>query len=315
MKKIIICLLIACLGIIPTACTQKNGENVATQKNREYVIAQKNGEDVATQKNGEDAIIKNISGKILFKSPMSSGDTQEYAGLVLLDPLTKEIVSIDIHAGRAKFMGNTSKILADVAGGVATIDLQSGETNIVCTTFDALSVSAISYVNEEYISVTDQYKLYLVNIHDGSNRVLVDSVTGIHSWSGDGKLLYYSSGLGEDIAIYVLNLETGEDTYVCKGLNPNVSRDGTKLMYRPDRETREIVVKDLVTGKEWRYNNATVRSCFSPDGEYVAIVEYWRGSGYYLGYSVVIWDYKLDITQVVVPKYANGQCFDIDWAE
>ena len=261
----------------------------------------------------------NLSGKILFRDPLSDGTKKPDQGLVLLDPLTKVINPIGIHGYNSKFMGSISKILVEKGSGkIGIYDVLTKETKQVYQSENPSTQSyKIGYINEDHFSIVDRGQLILVNINDGSKKVLTEDIgIDIHSWSGDGNTVYYSlySNNQKD-SLYKLNIVTNTKEFLFEGRCPQVSKDGTLIAYIPDYQKSVLKVKQLNGKNEWEYYGPVLKYCFSPNGQYLATVEYWRGFGYYDGYTVKILDYKTGKTQTVVPKYANGQCWDIDWEE
>ena len=301
MKKNIICFIIVCLFV--SVCI---GAVV-------IVIFQKEGK------------IEDISGKILLDDPLAYS-ADRFQGLALLDPTTGTVTPLNINSTCAKFMKNSSGVIVEgskriemvdwetgkidvvYTSTVEVIDLKTGKTDVVYTSTSdwVFPIKFIAYVDEEYISVVDESTLYLVNILDGTKRVF--DISSDHSWTGDGKKLYYSKA-----KIYEFNIETEETRELFDGSYPQISKDGSKLAYY-ESGTDVLIVKDLKSGEEWKHNNLVKKFCFSPDGKYVATIEYWRGIGVYLGDTVKIWDYENDVVQIVIPKYA-GESFYIDWAE
>ena len=269
-------------------------------------------------------LTKTISGKILFRDPLVEGMNKPNQGLVLLDSQSTAITPIGIFGGNARFMGNTSKILVDT--GLGEIELYDIDTKNTIQVYQAetpyISSIDISYVDEKHFSVTEENKMFLVNIQDNSKKKIVEEKNsiGTHSWCNNGKNVYYSAyTVAENNQvlnqIFKLNVETGQREYLYDGIYPKVSKDGRLIAYFPNGDRTKLIIKELNGKGQWEYTAPMVKFCFSPDGEYIASVERWRGPWYYEGYTVKIVDYKTGNAQTVVPKYANGQCYDIDWAE
>ncbi len=262
---------------------------------------------------------KAISGKILFRDPLIDKSNTPDQGLVLLDPFTTAITPIGIFAGNARFTGSATKVLVDTAlGKVELFDLETKESvQVYQSEIPFIQGLDIAYVDEKHFSLVEESKLILVNIMDGFKKVIAEDVGNhIHSWSGDGKTVYYSMHpTDENNKICRLNIETNKKEILFDGIAPRVSKDGNLIAYYSNDTDEKLIVKDLQSDHEWKYDGAPVKFCLSPDGEYVAVVEQWRGPWFYAGHTVKIWDYKANKSQTVVPKYANGQCVDIDWIE
>lgn len=258
---------------------------------------------------------KTINGKILFRDPMINGSNDR--GLVLLDPFTTEITPIGFFGGAARFMDSTSKIIAEKGiGTIMLFDTDTKESSILYETQNQqLTTYNIAYAGNNRFSVVDSSKLVLINIETGEQTILTEDLgNSEHCWSGDGKYVYYSSRPESTNQINRLNTETGEKDYLLDGIRPRISKDGSLLAYMTYGLDEKLIIKELNGEKEWVYPGAALMYCFSPDGQYLAVVEYWRGPWFYDGYTVQIWDFKAGKKQTVVPRYANGQCCDIDWA-
>lgn len=266
--------------------------------------------------------LNTISGKILFRDPLIEGNVNLDKGLVLLDPLTTEITPIGIFGGNARFTSLATKILVGVANTVELFDVETKEKVLVYQSKNLAQAGGdIAYVDETHFSIAESNKIILVDLQNGSETEVVEA-TGIrtHSWSKDGETVYYSTYTTEDSNkvsnhIFKLNIKTGQKEYLFDGICPKVSQDGDLIAYFPDRNRTKLIVRELDGENLWEYTAPMVDFCFSPGGEYIASVEWWRGPWYYDGYTVKILDYKIGKAQTIVPKYANGQCFDIDWAE
>lgn len=262
---------------------------------------------------------KTISGKILFRDPLIEGMDKPDQGLVLLDPFTTAMTPAGIFGGNARFMGNSSKLLVNEAQGkVVLFDLETKETiQVYQADTPYISAVEISYVDERHFSVVEENKLILVNIENGEKRIIAEDIgNSIHSWSNDGTTLYYSvHSEGKNDQIVRLNVKTDQKEYLFDGFSPKVSKDGNLIAYFLDGDRTKLIVKELNGKKQWEYTAPMVNFCLSPNGEYIATVEWWRGIEFYMGCTVKIVDYKAGKTQTVVPKYAGGQCYDIDWAE
>lgn len=256
-----------------------------------------------------------ISGKILFREPMSDGKSISGSDFVTLDPFYCTITPVGFQGSRAKFFGSTSKILIQQElGDVELFDVATKEKKVVYNTGSKSSNYRIAFVDGNHFSIADFKNIHLVDVQNGESTVVVDEASGIHSWCENGKVLYYATSLNaaDKKGIYSYNTQTGEKTYITDGADPNISPDGKILAYQ---KKNSLYVKNLESGNEWRYKHTPLYFCLSPDSKYVAVVEYWSGAWFYDGYTVKIWDYKKDNSQTVLPRYANGHCSGIDWAE
>lgn len=284
-KKLIVVVFVACLVPFNSGCNSNN--------------------------NQKEINSNTISGKILFKEPMSDGKAISGSDFVTLDPFYCTITPVGFQGSQAKFFGSTSKILIQHdLGNIELFDAATKEKRIVYNTDAGLESSYYStaFVDNSHFSIADFKKICLVDIQSGKSVVVVNGACGIHSWCENGKVLYYST----DKKIYSYNIQTEEKTYITDGINPNISSDGETLAYQ---KNNTLYVENLKSGKKWKYKYDPLYFCLSPDSKYVAVVEYWSGTWFYDGYTVKIWDYKKNNSQTILPRYANGQCSGIDWAE
>ena len=256
-----------------------------------------------------------ISGKILFKEPMSDGKSISGSDFVILDPFYCTVTPVGFQVSRAKFFGSTSKILIQQElGDIELFDIETKDKKVVYNTGSKSSNFSTAYVDDNHFSIADFQNICLVDIQSGKSTVVVEEASGIHSWCDNGRFLYYATSLDatDKKGIYSYEVETGKKTFVINGAAPNISSDGKILAYI---KNDVLHVRNMETGKEWKYSNTPLYVCLSPDSKYVAIVEYWSGAWFYDGYTVKIWDYQKDISQTVLPRYANGRCTGIDWVE
>lgn len=143
----------------------------------------------------------------------------------------------------------------------------------------------------------------------------MESVEPEHSWSNDGKMLYYASfGYPEPEKICVLNIDTGETKELFRGIYPKISKDGTKLAYFP-YPGGTIKVRDLSNDKEWKINaNYFTDFCFSPDGRFICTVEIPFILSRH-GNVVKIWDYKTGASKTLLSSKYYDRSSDLDWIE
>jgi len=263
--------------------------------------------------------IEEPMGKIVLNYLFSEDSIgEDPSTLVSVDPFTGTVSEIN-GINPARIMGNTSIALykgIDMIKGtdeLETFNLKTKETKTVYETNG--DIQSYEYVDETHASVVEDQDLFLINIEDGSKKLLVESVETEHSWSSDGKMLYYASfGYPEPEKICVLNIDTGETKELFRGIYPKISKDGTKLAYFP-YPGGPIKVLDLSNDKEWKINaNYFSYFCFSPDGRFICTVEIPFILSRYRN-VVKIWDYKTGASKALLSskwKYASS---DVDWIE
>ena len=263
--------------------------------------------------------IEEPMGKIvlnyLFSEDMIGEDPST---LVSVDPFTGSVSPIN---GRYPgiIMGNTSIELYEGfdeikrTGVLKTFNLKTKETKTVYEANDY--IHSFEYVDETHVSVVDDKDLFLLNIEDGSKKLLVESVEPEHSWSSDGKMLYYTlDKYPVREIIYVLNIDTGETKELFRGIHPKISKDGTKLAYFP-YPGGTIKVRDLSNDKEWKINaNYFTDFCFSPDGRFICTVEVPFILSRH-GNVVKIWDYKTGTSKTLLSSKWIDATSEVNWIE
>ena len=265
--------------------------------------------------------IEEPMGKIvlnyLFSEDMIGEDPST---LVSVDPFTGSVSPISNGGiSPARIMGNTSIELYEDFDWIKETDLLKTfnlKTKETKTVYEANGyIKSFEYVDETHVSVVEDKDLFLVNIEDGSKKLLVESVEPEHSWSSDRKMLYYASfGYPEPEKICVLNIDTGETKELFRGICPKISKDGTKLAYFPD-PGGTIKVRDLSNDKEWKINaNYFTDFCFSPDGRFICTVEVPFILSLH-GNVVKIWDYKTGASKMLLSSKYYDRSSDLDWIE
>ena len=262
--------------------------------------------------------IEEPMGKIVLYYLFSEDSYDDPTTLVSVDPFTGTVSEIN---GRYPgiIMGNTSIELYEDFDWIKetdllkTFNLKTKETKTVYETNGW--IRSLEYVDETHASIVEDKDLFLVNIEDGSKKLLVESVEPEHSWSSDGKMLYYASfGYPEPEKICVLNIDTGETKELFRGICPKISKDGTKLAYFPDPR-RTMKVRDLSNDKEWTIDaNYFTDFCFSPDGRFICTVEVPFILSRY-GNVVKIWDYKTGASKTLLSSKYYDRSSDLDWIE
>lgn len=261
--------------------------------------------------------IEEPMGKIVLYYLFSEDSYDDPTTLVSVDPFTGSVSPIN---GRYPgiIMGNTSIELYEDFDWIKetdllkTFNLKTKETKTVYETNGG--IQSYEYVDETHVSLVEDKDLFLLNIEDGSKKLLVETAEPEHSWSIDGKMLYYTLDKYPRGIIYVLNIDTGETKELFRGIHPKISKDGTKLAYFPD-PGGTIKVRDLSNDKEWKINaNYFTDFCFSPDGRFICTTEipfifYWYGN------VVKIWDYKTGTSKTLLSSKWRDASSDVDWIE
>jgi len=131
-------------------------------------------------------------------------------------------------------------------------------------------------------------QLYIADADGNGMRRLTTEATTRHeqspSISQDGKLLVFSgydtekTKRASDSMIYLLNLETGEEQEICKGVTPSLSPRAKRLFYSR-YDDRGVWVSDLENPKDTatRMDNRGWGAEWSPNGKLLAWANYERG--------------------------------------
>lgn len=252
--------------------------------------------------------LKTLSGQILLQN-FSSAEQ----GLIMFKPSTKEISSIGAYASNARYMGSTSTVLLETGTGkIELFDIKTRETELLYQSNDnTSSISCITYVCKDTISLAEQDKLILINLQDNSKKIVVEDIgNGIHSWSSNAQRVYYSN---KNNQIFELNIETGQKEYLANGTCPKVSQDNNLIAYFSSDRTK-LVIKELNGTQYWEYVAPMINFCFSPNSQYLATIEHSRNFDFPMGYVVKIIDYTKNRAKTIISKYP-GRGFDIDWME
>ena len=267
-----------------------------------------------------------ISGTILFKDPQIDYDPcVSGSRLFFFDPWTTKLTPVGIDGTNARFAGASNKIITSSDKDTLSLfDITTGEERAVYKTKnegDLIYDYSIAFADENHISVVlNDKSLLLVDIRNSTEKVIAENIGNpIHSWSNSGRTVYFSKSevANNNVKNKIMSkdADTGEEKYICDGIAPRVSRNGNILVYSTTGLDGKMIVRNLTSGKEWRYATSANFYCPSPDGRYVVLLEPWHGAWFYDGYTVNVWDYEKNISQTVLPRYANGQCCDIDWID
>lgn len=116
--------------------------------------------------------------------------------------------------------------------------------------------------------------------------------------------------------VYQYDIETGKTRELLKGYNSKYSNNNNLIAYLPDYQERpykKLIIRDIHTGKKWEYktNGSIMTYCFSPDDNYIAIVE--KDKKYILQPQygpIIIWDFKNDKKSTLINNYYGNV---IDW--
>ena len=247
----------------------------------------------------------------MLRSPDDDGS------LVLLNASTGQVEPTGAYGLQACFAGSSDKFLIYSFDLLECFDEKTGSDVWTCEIPGNPSWLGFVYAGSSFVSTVVSDQLQLINM-DTDERTIIREDEGlgpVHDWSADGKTVYYSV-FDFDVQsekIYKYNVDSCEEAYLFDGESPSVSADGSRIAFI---RNSALVVKDLVTEKEWTYHKFPryVKDyCISPDGKYVAIVT--EQFPNFLADTVLIWDFASNQTLALLKDYPSGHCYDLDWYE
>ena len=247
----------------------------------------------------------------MLRSPDDDGS------LVLLNASTGQVEPTGAYGLQACFAGSSDKFLIYSFDLLECFDEKTGSDVWTCEIPGNPSWLGFVYAGSSFVSTVVSDQLQLINM-DTDERTIIREDEGlgpVHDWSADGKTVYYSV-FDFDVQsekIYKYNVDSCEEAYLFDGESPSVSADGSRIAFG---RNSALVVKDLVTGKEWTYHKFpryVKNYCISPDGKYVAIVT--EQFPNFLADTVLIWDFASNQTLALLKDYPSGHCYDLDWYE
>ena len=263
----------------------------------------------------------NLSGNLLYSGPRTDGEALlPEADHMIFHFANAEKTLIKINRVEdVIFFGSSTKVLyveelESENFGVVLYDLTTENREVIYEISNIVKINGcifgleLAYVDDKHFSIGNRQDetIVLVDIDTKEGTVIAKDVFDSHSWYG-GTILYYARMEG----IYAYNTETGENKYIVEGGSPRVSFDGKMLTY----SNGGVYVRNLETGKEWRYMYYSAEDfCMSPDSQYVALFENWKGIVPRKCHTIRIWDYKNYSTYKVVPVF-SGYWDGIDWGE
>lgn len=250
-------------------------------------------------------------GYLLLRAP------EHDSKLILLDASTGEVTPTNAYGYQACFAGSSDKFLIYSFDLLECFDEKTGSDVWTCEIPGNPSWLGFVYAGSSFVSTVVSDQLQLINM-DTDERTIIREDKGLgpmHDWSADWKTVYYSV-FDFDVQsekIYKYNVDSCEEAYLFDGESPSVSADGSRIAFS---RNSTLVVKDLVTGKEWTYHKFpryVKEYCISPDGKYVAIVT--EQFPNFFADTVLIWDFANNQTLALLKDYPSGHCFGLDWYE
>lgn len=151
--------------------------------------------------------------------------------------------------------------------------------------------------------------------------VIYDSDSESHSWSNDGRVLYYGTRLGDKNVIKIYDIEKDKSAILCEGDYPVISPDGTKIAFM---KNDSLVIMDLNNKDKWIYDGNVYAYGFSPDSTKLVVEDYLSKLTFLknllyneriFGHRVLVWDYKDNAKKVIVDSKEEDFSYVLHWVE
>lgn len=246
-----------------------------------------------------------LKGQILLRMP-------EDDMLTIYDLSTKETKKLPLKRNPV-FFGNDKILFADC--NIYEYDLN---TNELTTLYESeVDIDYITVRNNESVSFSKGNLIYLYDTqNDKSTAFIWDNGSEIHSWSDDGNTLYYSD---VNKKIKAVDMNTNKVKEITQGFSPVAN--GLVIAY--SMKNNGLVVKNLQTGTEYKYNGSPFNYLLSPDGKILLIEEQnmpfgtmvkniITGNSNILGGCILAWDYENNLKKDVI---TDEYCYIYDWGK
>ena len=251
----------------------------------------------------------NVDGLALVKSGENIYEVS------ILDLSTDSYIENIPHSDQALFL-NKKELILFRSETISLYSLETGAEEIIYKN-DYKEVEQIAIRNNSQISFIIDEDIILYDLPSRTKRVLIkDNAFVDHTWSDDGKTLFYETREGF-INAYQYDLET--ETVVAEGRKPDFSSG-----YLAYTLNNTLIVKNISTGEETECLKMCTDYCFSPDGSRLLITSalsydyffshIWRdGLGVKIfGYSVYAWEHSSGRMDMVIDysRHLDAVC---DW--
>ncbi len=256
--------------------------------------------------------LQTLSGKIILENTI---DNREQKGIVIYTPCTgnKEEILNDYIVYNAEISKTNNKLLmcGDSENYVFEYDLKSKKITPIIKNVAGGIHDLVKYLpNEDSVCYADNKGLHLFNKLNKVDNLILNDIETV-SWAKDSTTFIYSKA-NENNA-YKYNILKKEEQFLFSGYNPQYSNDDKLIAYLPQYMDKTLIITDQSTGKQWEYitNSGIIEYTFSPDNNYIAIVELSKKvllspmSG-----PVVIWDFKNNKKSILFENYYGKF---IDW--
>ena len=228
----------------------------------------------------------------------------------------------------ARFLHNSPYVFQD-GSAVERYNISSGKAEQVYPQKKdendmPLLINNIIPMNKEEFLFVCNHKLFKYDIEHNNEELLIDTsnlsylcwIDKNYDYAAQTNTIYYSNDNGEISAYDMQDCKT--NALGLFGGMPRVSGDGRFLVYRHGKiNKKKLTVYDQATGSSWTRpaKDYIEDFCFSPDAEYVAVLEPDRSlTNFSVGNSrqISVWDYKNNKSYVVY-KYIQYSDFRLDW--
>lgn len=247
-----------------------------------------------------------ISGQILLAK-----DNNGRNEIAIYDCSNNEFTKISSSGLQAVFLGNESVLLHQF-DTICEHNLVTDDEKIIYQDepFDFFAVCS-----DKALSLSKDNYIFLYSKETREKKVLVsDNGSETHSWSDDGEILYYSD---QNERIKAVNVLSGNTKECAAGYDPIVCKD--VLAYK---NKDKLIVKNLKTKNEYRYDGSAYSYCFSPNSNALIIedeisftdaVKNFFDGGVVLGHSLVVWDFENNESSTLMDSCVSVPNMICDW--
>lgn len=264
---------------------------------------------------GSDSV--NLQGRIVMK--MLNDEKSE---LALIDPKDGTTEFYGVSIGAPVFSKEANKIYSLGRSDLYEHNLSTGDKSVICE-LNGYSDNYDGYwMNPQYNSVANiisfvnmyDQSLYVFDIGNNSFERISDvslANSPMHSITSDGERILYANN---DLRIMSIDLNTREQTFLCDGINPVLSKDDSLLAYRIVPNSDMLHIKNLLHNEIWELKipSKTISYYgFSPDGKYLAVM---YGDGELENIKLSVFDcYSGKLVKTLVKHFTIGYSNSFDW--
>lgn len=208
--------------------------------------------------------------------------------------------------GRRAIFANNNSIFVDQYDSIIEYDFASMQMK---TVYNGEKINYFAIYNDTQISIATENSILLYDYITQEKREIINgNVSPVHSWSADGKNLYYSDNKN---TIRSLNLLTGETEELYAGYAPIVF--DSKIAYQNEGK---LIVRNMCTDHVFEFDAYVYNYCFAPSGKEILLeieMSAWAGvkNGMITGHQLLVWNFETGQTETLVEAFVpavNSVC-------